>query len=257
MTREQVISLIKDRLNGYVFLAQLNQALDTLGPIEGWTSQPLNAVADANEPYTLPPGCTKSTLAARQDASMFIDGKLATKISDGQLGLLIIHEAAFYFAEKTKCIQTSEKIRTFMTEILKVNLDKSKLENAIRDLGGAVTYYDVVNNATYATFNYPSSRNPGGPEIMHTYSSILDNGEIRIPTMTLQLEDWRTDIEAPGANCDSSGNNCQQYVAGTGNTGTTWSFSPAGDKIILLNPWGTLIGGRFVFTKQANACVNP
>ncbi len=133
MSRDEVLDLILKKLQGRGFATQFKNAIAAIGPMENWIEADLHKYDDSAEPYNLPAGCSRKTGAVRMDGpDMYVDPIVKTKLSPAQQGVLIAHEAIYYFSDQP----TSARTRTLIRELLKVIPDESQLSAAIRGVGG-------------------------------------------------------------------------------------------------------------------------
>jgi hypothetical protein len=159
MTKDQVIQFFVNRLAGTYFQTQIRDALSALGPVESWISADLKSIDDSAEPYVLPAGCVRKTAAIRQnETDMFIDLSVAGVLSPAQLGVLVIHEAAYYFGVKNAGLQDSSKVRTLVRALLQRTPSQNDIDAAIRGLGGVPSKgygFDLLAIAPNTYFSTP------------------------------------------------------------------------------------------------------
>ncbi|MGE3973905.1 MAG: hypothetical protein AB7F59_05190 [Bdellovibrionales bacterium] len=136
MSRVEVINLFKERLKDAFFLQQFEDALQVIGPSYSWIEDNLKYVDDSNEPYQLPTGCVRKTVAVRQnEETMFKDPAIYRLLSGAQIGILEVHEAFYYVASKVG-INTSERIRTLVRALLQTSPDQMAVYKAMSAIGG-------------------------------------------------------------------------------------------------------------------------
>jgi hypothetical protein len=157
MGRQGVIDFFLNRVP--VFRPQLEEALAAVGPVSSWPETPGGAIEDSGEPFPLEPGCTKKVAATRIDNQIFIVASVAKHLSEAQLGLLNVHEALFYLAEKaghTNSVGVRSVVKEFLQRVPNVRIQL----DALHKIGGKAFVFEWMRRDTgsFAGYAYEGNR---------------------------------------------------------------------------------------------------
>lgn len=141
MSTQAVIEYVKAKLSKTALAKDFDNALEEIGPIESWTataSADLKDTGDSNEAYNLPINCSKLQAAARQGSIVYGDPKVIALLSEGQRGILVVHEVLYYIAENQKGAKTSEQVRPLIRTLLNTSSADEDIFKAVNRFG----YYE-------------------------------------------------------------------------------------------------------------------
>lgn len=135
MKRDEVVDYVVNKLSAYPGLKlDLVEALNKIGNVSDWieSESAVSEISDSQEAYVLPPQCKLLQIAVRQNQTVFVAPEATNKISDGQLGVLSLHESIYFLGAEKKHVN-SIKSRNLLAGLLKLDLPKSKLDVLVED----------------------------------------------------------------------------------------------------------------------------
>lgn len=217
MSIQEVVDYFRKKFSKTALGADFESALTDIGPLENWISSAagdLKDIGDSNETYNLPANCKILQVAARQGTIVYADPKIIDQLSEGQKGILVVHEALYYLAENLSGQQTSENVRTIVRVVLETSSTDTDVFKATLKIGSypaallvGHTYRKLDNKEGYCDMKFVGF-DRFTKKLTATYF-------FNDPADPLNDSRGRYCLERPSTewNCESDGVNCSREMS--------------------------------------------
>jgi hypothetical protein len=148
LSMEQMIDVIKERLDHFPAGAAFAEALKEIGPLATWMAAPLDFGRKEALPYRLPDFCKALPAVARIDDVYYADPDVLALVKEAQKGILVAHEALFTLGAKAG-FWNSAKVRAILRALLTKDLVLADLRAALADMKQKTLPFESLEGKTY------------------------------------------------------------------------------------------------------------
>lgn len=137
MSASGVIDFIENRLRRFKLFPAYLAAKARVGDIGKWRLAPLSEIDDSGLAFPLPPDCHLVQAATRQGSIVFVDPAVLSDLSEGQKGVLILHETLYSLFESYGASRT----RVLLGDLLAKTLNERQFVQDLNSVGVREYFY--------------------------------------------------------------------------------------------------------------------